>query len=169
MAYTKVGDKDESISGDDASVTPFNGPDRGSEYDHILTEILDNKAIKEDSKIKNLWRSFDVCKDHNKINALKWKDLNNKIAKPLQISNDNGSALRMKFSVPLASRTQSRPSKRIIKRKFVCNHMRNTVMTVSIKKLGIKSKPEYMLGMEYMGSHNIRDVMIWGALMLRLS
>ena len=140
MAYTKVGGKDESISGDDASVTPFNGPDRGSEYDHILTEILvDNKAIK-DSKIKNLWRPFDVCKDPNKINALKWKDPNNKIAKPLQISNDNGSALRMKFSVPLASRTQSRPSKRVIKRKFVCNHMRNTVMTVSIKKLGIKSK-----------------------------
>ena len=76
----------------------------------------------------------------------------------------------MKFSVPLAStRTQSRPSKRVIKHKFVCNHMRNTVMTVSIKKLGIKSKnPEYMVGMEYMGSHNIRDVMIWGALMLRL-
>ena len=112
MASTKVGDKDESISGDDASpVTPFHGPDRGSEYDHILTEILDNKAIK-DSKIKNLWCPFDVCKDPNKINALKWKDPNNKIAKPLQISNDNGSALRMKFSV----------------------------MTVFIKKLGIKSK-----------------------------
>ena len=78
MASTKVGDKDESISGDDASVTPFHGPDRGSEYEHVLTEILDNnlcikKAIK-DCKIKTLRQFFDVCKDPDKINALKWKE-----------------------------------------------------------------------------------------------